>query len=97
MDSLDPFAAHRKLERGKSRNVSTWTSEIGNETLPNRIGNIHEDDWKADIDRRSRHVRFVPLTDSCTAKKRLFKYRRVGGATAPSDPRPNPFAPCERT
>jgi hypothetical protein len=45
MDSLDPFAAHRKLERGKPRNVSTWTSEIGNEALPNRIGNIHEDDW----------------------------------------------------
>src|SRR5215472_534435 len=45
MDSLDPFAAHRKLERGKTRNVSTWTSEIGNEALPNRIGNIDEDDW----------------------------------------------------
>ena len=23
----------------------TWTSEIGNEALPNRIGNIHENDW----------------------------------------------------
>src|SRR5262249_44273000 len=22
-----------------------WTSEIGNEALPDRIGNIHEDDW----------------------------------------------------
>ena len=30
-------------------------------------------------------------------KKTIQAHRRVGGATAPSDPRPNPFAPCERT
>ena len=51
-----------------------------------------------DSGRTSRQVREVPLTDSCTAKKTTIQaHRRVGGATAPSDPRPNPFAPCERT
>src|SRR5262245_40099712 len=79
--------------------ISDFFNSIGQSRSFGDVASMSELPSKTVVERTSVHGSKVPLTDSCTAKKRttIQAHRRVGGATAPSDPRPNPFAPCERT
>src|SRR5262249_28579238 len=42
-----PFAWHRRLKTGEARDIPAWSRKVGDETVPDRIGHLNEDDRDA--------------------------------------------------